>query len=189
VIVDLLRRHLFAARLDDVVHPRDEVQVALLVEAAVVAGVEDPLAGQRARPELLRRRLRLLPVAFHDRRPPDHELTDLRGAAWSSTIHSSVLGMAMPTLVGLRSMSSGGRYVQRLHSVSPYIENTRAELNVRLRNSMCLLDSAAAVLVTKRTPIDRNASRARQRREDRRHAETGDALTTMQDLAGKANDR
>ena len=44
----------------------------------------------------------------------------------SSTSHSSVFGMAMPTLVGLRSMSSGGRYVQRLHSVRPYIEKMRA---------------------------------------------------------------
>jgi hypothetical protein len=42
----------------------------------------------------------------------------------SFTIHSSVLGIAIPTLRGLRSISAGGRYVQRLHSVSPYIENT-----------------------------------------------------------------
>jgi len=40
----------------------------------------------------------------------------------SSITHASVSGIGMPTLVGLRSRSSGGRYVQRLHSVRPYIE-------------------------------------------------------------------
>ena len=39
-VLDLLRRDLLAARLDDVVHAADEVEVALVVEPAEVAGVE-----------------------------------------------------------------------------------------------------------------------------------------------------
>ena len=39
-VLDLLGRDLLAARLDDVVHAADEIEVALVVEPAVVAGVE-----------------------------------------------------------------------------------------------------------------------------------------------------
>jgi len=69
----------------------------------------------------------------------------------SSTIQSSVFGMAIPTLVGFRARSSGGRYVQRLHSVRPYIEKIRAVGKVRWRKRMCFTGSAAAVFVTMRT--------------------------------------
>ena len=48
-VLDLFGRDLLAARLDDVVHPADEIEIAVFVEPAVVAGVEDLLAGQRTR--------------------------------------------------------------------------------------------------------------------------------------------
>src|SRR4051812_6588667 len=73
-VLDFLRRDLLAARLDDVVHPPDEIEIALVVETAEVAGVQHHLARQRPRLQLLRGRLRLLPVAAHHRGAADHQL-------------------------------------------------------------------------------------------------------------------
>ena len=50
-VLDFLRADLLATGLDDVVHPRDEVKVALLVGAKQVARVEDLLAGKRPGPQ------------------------------------------------------------------------------------------------------------------------------------------
>src|ERR671926_120592 len=64
-VLHFLRRDLFAARLNDVVLPADEVVEAFLVPAEEVAGAADSLTGDWSRAELSRSRFRRSPIAAH----------------------------------------------------------------------------------------------------------------------------
>src|SRR6185369_14910005 len=72
------RRDLLAARLDDVVLARDEVEEAVGIAAKDVAGAKAP-AAVGARREPLRRLSRSLPIALHDVRTGHHQLA---GGSW-----------------------------------------------------------------------------------------------------------
>jgi hypothetical protein len=72
-LLDVLRVHLHAARIDHVLLAVDEVQEALLVRVAHVAGV------QPAVPDRLRGEVRALAVAVHQERPAADDLADLAG--------------------------------------------------------------------------------------------------------------
>ena len=82
----------------------------------------------------------------------------------SSSIHASVPGIGTPTEVGRASSWSGGRYVARLHSVSPYIEYRRAFGNVRRIASMVAAGSTAAVFVRYRSSGNSRSARPRSER-------------------------
>src|SRR5581483_2668204 len=70
------RAYLLAARFDDVVFPRHEVEISLLVRLEEVSGVKHSLAGQVSgskRPVGLRRHL---PVSFHHVRAAHDQFAD-----------------------------------------------------------------------------------------------------------------
>ena len=72
-VLDLFRRDLLAARLDDVVLAPDEIEEAILVAAEDVPGMEDFLARHRSRPEHRVGGGLVLPVALHHMRAANHQ--------------------------------------------------------------------------------------------------------------------
>ena len=73
---DLAGTHLLAAGLDDVVFAPDEIQVAFLVGAEQIAGVEHHLVRQRSGLEHPGGLVGQLPVPLHDVRTADDQLAD-----------------------------------------------------------------------------------------------------------------
>src|SRR5207237_1817371 len=78
-VLHLLRTHLLAARLDDVVLAADEIQVALVVRAEEVTRVQHALPWIRAGLEHARGPFLVRPVALHHMRATDDELAYFAG--------------------------------------------------------------------------------------------------------------
>ena len=75
----LIRTDLHAPGLDHVVHTSAKIQVAVLVEAAVVAGIQHALSGVAPRLEFQCGCGGIAPIASHDRSPANHQLANLMG--------------------------------------------------------------------------------------------------------------
>ena len=154
-VLDLARRHLLAARLDDVVLAGDVVQVAVGVGAEEVARVQHHFAGNRPGLQALRGLGRPLPVPAHHVTAADDQFPGRAvGQATALLIDQPVLLVrhAAPDAgrPGRRCPRAAGKLI-RLHSVIPYIEYSRACGNAAHSRRRCGSGSAAAALVSKRS--------------------------------------
>ena len=124
-VLDFLRRDLLAARLDDVVLAADEVEEALSVGAEKIARVQHALPFVRAGAKRAGGGFGVLPVALHDVCAANDELAHDAGRGAVAGIVDDV-GFGAGNGDADREMrffsSAGGSQVQRLHSVSPYME-------------------------------------------------------------------
>src|SRR5207237_6860456 len=75
-LLDLTRRHLLAARLDDVVLAADEIEISIRIAPEQIACVQYALAGKASRTQHACRFPRALPVTGHDVRSADDELSN-----------------------------------------------------------------------------------------------------------------
>ena len=150
-VLDLLRAHLLAARLDDVVLAADEIEKAVVVGAEKVAGVEHLLPGMRAGLQRPVGRRLVLPVALHDVRPADDELADHAGRDALAVVVDDVgLGVRNGDADRARTALEARPAAARCSACTPSARTSNRggrRGKARCSRSMCAGGSAAAVLV------------------------------------------
>src|SRR5579883_1138243 len=104
-LFDLARTDFFSSRLDDVIFPAYEIEIAFLVGSEEVSGVEHHFARQRARLQHFGGLFGKLPVALHDMRAAHHQLPD-----HSRTDPVSVFIHQEDLLIGHTDRSKWGGY-------------------------------------------------------------------------------